>query len=61
MIHDVQWSVNSLGIKIVFCADTYMYIHSVFLVFNFVLPSVDYSPLSNLQSQCSVFAYLMQF
>ena len=27
MIHDVQWSVNSLEIKIVFCADTYIHIH----------------------------------
>ena len=32
MIDDVQWSVNSLGIKIVFCADTYIHVHTLSVV-----------------------------
>ena len=32
MIHDVQWSVDSLEIKIVFCADTYIHVHILSVV-----------------------------
>ena len=32
MIHDIQWSVDSLGIKIVFCADTYIHVHTLSVV-----------------------------